>query len=214
MNAKATRQKILDAAQRLVESGGSLRLTTSEIARAAGCAEGTLFKHFKRKEDLCLALVVENAPKFKEAIAQIRPGTRSVVRNLEEIALGAIAFSQKLIPLGATLLADAGLLLRHRRTMHKGDGRGPREVFNLLATYIEGEQKLGRVDPRVQPFSVAVLIFGPCFHWAFVRQIVGRSMATMTDHQFVRGIVTTLMEGLSPTCRTRPTRPLNRRAPR
>src|SRR4030088_1113778 len=141
MSVQNTRQQILNAAQRLIETGGFLRLTTKEIAREAGYAEGTLFKHFARKEDLCLAVVLENSPKFRETLAKVHPGERSVVKNLEDMALAAIPFSAKLIPLGVTLLADASLLDRHRQAAQE-PGQGPRAVFDLLAAYIEGEQRL------------------------------------------------------------------------
>jgi AcrR family transcriptional regulator len=162
MNARHTRQRILDAAQRLIETEGLIRLTTKEIAREAGCAEGTLFKHFERKEDLCLAVVLENSPKFKETIAQKRAGEGTVRKNLEDIALAAIQFSEKLIPLGVTLLADASLLERHRHVADER-GRGPKEVFDLVAAYIDGEQRLGRINRHVEPLSVAALLFGRAF---------------------------------------------------
>jgi|GraSoi2013_100cm_1033763.scaffolds.fasta_scaffold06284_6 AcrR family transcriptional regulator len=197
MNVKNTRQQILNAAQRLIETEGVIRLTTKEIAREAQCAEGTLFKHFKSKEDLCIAVVLENAPRFKETIARMEPGKRVVAKNLEEIALAAIRFSEKLIPLGVTLLADAKLLARHRRGIGEG-GRGPKEVFDLVAAYVAGEQRLGRISRHAEPLSVAALLFGPCFHWAFVRQAMGKNFLPMKDREFAAGLVATLMHGLSP----------------
>jgi len=198
MNVKNTRQQILDAAQRLIETEGVIRLTTKEIAREAQCAEGTLFKHFKHKEDLCIAVVLENAPKFKQTIARVEPGKRAVAKNLEDIALAAIPFSEKLIPLGVTLLADAKLLARHRRGIDQARG-GPKEVFELIAAYVAGEQSLGRVGRHVEPLSVPALLFGPCFHWAFVRQAMGKSFLPIKDREFVAGLVGTLMQGLAPT---------------
>jgi AcrR family transcriptional regulator len=197
MNAQSTRRQILDAAQRLIETAGVMRLTTKEIAREARCAEGTLFNHFKRKEDLCVAVVLENAPRFKETIARKQPGRRTVAKNLEDIALAAVRFSEKLIPLGVMLLADTKLLARHRRGM-EGQGSGPKEVFDLIAAYVEGERRLGRIRQPVDPLSVAALLFGPCFHWAFVRQAMGKNLFPMRDQQFVVGLVATLMHGLSP----------------
>jgi AcrR family transcriptional regulator len=197
MNTRDTRQNILDAVQRLIETGGFTRLTTKEIAREAGVAEGTLFKYFRTKEDLCLAVVLENAPKFREMIAQMQPGKRSVVRNLEDLALAAIRFSEKLIPLGVTLLADTTLLQRHRVAM-QGRENPPQEVFNLIARYIESEKRLGRINSRVKPLSVAALLFGPCFHWAFVRQGIGKGFLPQEDEEFVRGLVATLALGISP----------------
>jgi AcrR family transcriptional regulator len=52
MKTANTRQKILDAAQRLIEKDGSTGLTTKEIAREAECAEGTLFKYFKSRRSM------------------------------------------------------------------------------------------------------------------------------------------------------------------
>lgn len=86
-------------------------------------------------------MVLENSPKFKETIAQKRTGEGTVRKNLEDIALAAIKFSEKLIPLGVTLLADASLLERHRHVADER-GRGPKEVFDLVAAYIDGGPSL------------------------------------------------------------------------
>jgi AcrR family transcriptional regulator len=195
MNARTMRQLILDAAQRLIETEGFAGLTTKQIAREAGCAEGTLFKHFARKEDLCLAVVLENSPRFREAIAEKRAGKGSVANNLRDIVLAALQFSDKLIPLAVSLFADTGLLLRHRQVMQQ-TGRGPRDVFDLVAAYIAAEQELGRIPRDAVPLAVACLLLGPCFHWAFIRQAAGNSLYPMTDKEFAASLVATLIRGL------------------
>jgi AcrR family transcriptional regulator len=196
-NNRNTRQRILEAAQRLIETGGFARLTTSQIAEEAGCAEGTIFKHFRRKEDLCLAVVLENSPKFRETIAQKRAGKRTVRKNLEDIAIAAIRFSDKLIPLAAALFADANLLARHRETM-LDTGRGPKDLFDLIAGYIAEEQQLGRINREAVPLAVSALIVGPCFYWAFVRQGMGRNLLSMNDQEFASALVDTMTRGLGP----------------
>jgi AcrR family transcriptional regulator len=198
MSSRDTRRRILEAAQCLIESGGFTRLTTREVARKAGCAEGTIFKHFERKDDLCLAVVLENAPRFKEALAKKRAGKATVQKNLEDIALAAIQFSGKLIPLAAALFADANLLMRHRETLTQTGG-GPKEAFDLIAAYISAEQKLGRINRSATPLSVSALLFGPCFYWAFIQQAMGRNLLDMTDREFARHLVATLTRGLSST---------------
>jgi AcrR family transcriptional regulator len=192
-----TRKRILDAAQRLIESGGFSRLTTREIAREAGCAEGTIFKHFKRKDDLCLAVVLENAPKFRDALERNRAGKETVQKNLEEITLAFLEFSDKLIPLAAALFADASLLARQRQVMRE-TGRGPKDAFDLIASYISEEQRLGRIHPQAVPLMVASFLLGACFHRAFLRQGIGENLLPMTDQAFATDLVATLMRGLSP----------------
>lgn len=195
MSKSTTRQKILDAAQRLLETDGLARLTTKELAAAAGCAEGTLFKHFRTKEDIIIAVVMENAPRFREAVSQMRPSDQTVEKNLEELALMCIRFSEKLIPLGASLLGDSALLARHRML---GPGRGPKETHALIADYIVQEQRAGRIDARVEPLSVALLLFGPCFHRVFIRQVVGKNPPPTDERRFIATLVRTIMQGLEP----------------
>jgi AcrR family transcriptional regulator len=194
-NGRNTRQQILDAAERLIKEGGFTRLTTSAVAHEAGCAEGTIFRYFKRKEDLCLAVVLENAPKFKHTIAGKRAGKGSVRNNLENIALAAIRFSDDLIPLGASLFADAKLLGRYRQAWSESE-RGPKEAFDLIAAYISKEQQLGRIKRKVEPLLVSALLLGSCFHRAFIRQGMGKNVLPMSDREFAAGIISTLMLGL------------------
>ena len=192
-----TRAEILGAAQRLIEAEGIMRLTTREIAREAGCAEGTLFKYFKHKEDICLAVVLENAPKFRKAILQVRPGDSTVPKNLVMIGRAAIDFFEKLIPLTASLFADVDLLMRNRadRAEH---GRGPQDVFQLISTYIKGEQRLGRIHREIAPLSAAGLLLGPCFHRAFMRHALGKDLVPVKDRAFVTSLVDALFAGLDP----------------
>jgi AcrR family transcriptional regulator len=195
VSAPETRQQILDAAQRLLVTGGFARLTTREIAREAGFAEGTLFKHFKRKEDLYLSVVLENSPKFRQRIARMQVGVSTVAKNLERVAVAALDFFEKLIPLSVSLFADAELLARHRQQMQR-HGRGPADVFDLIAGYIEGEQRLGRIGNQVDPRSAAALLLGPCFHRVFIRQVMGRDVSESIDKVFVAALLKTLTLGL------------------
>ena len=57
---KATRQKILDAAQALFRTTGYESTTTRDIARAAGIATGTLFNYFPTKEAIVTGLIVDS----------------------------------------------------------------------------------------------------------------------------------------------------------
>lgn len=62
----ATRQRILDAAQRLFAQQGFDVATTREIARSAKIAAGTLFNYFPSKESIALCLVSESHAKATE----------------------------------------------------------------------------------------------------------------------------------------------------
>src|SRR6266545_2479305 len=93
-----TRERILDATKQVIQARGLARVTTKEIARAAGVAEGTLFKYFERKDDLLLAAVQENLPPFLAVTDPEQAGAGTLGEHLEAIALAAMAYYAHLIP--------------------------------------------------------------------------------------------------------------------
>ncbi|WP_318766148.1 TetR/AcrR family transcriptional regulator [Lactiplantibacillus carotarum] len=54
--AEATRRLLIDTADRLVRERGYENLSVEDITKASGVAKGTFYHHFKRKEDIILAL--------------------------------------------------------------------------------------------------------------------------------------------------------------
>ncbi len=72
--SRDTRDKILDAALRLFSKRGYLGATTKEIAKKAGVAELTLFRHFTSKDRLFEEMIKSYSflPALKELIPEIR----------------------------------------------------------------------------------------------------------------------------------------------
>jgi AcrR family transcriptional regulator len=192
-----TRERILDATEQVIQERGLARVTTKEIARVAGVAEGTLFKYFERKEDLLLAVVQEHLPSFVAVAHPEQAGARTVGEQLEAIAQAAMAYYAQLIPPTIAFCADAALLARHREWM-QAQQAGPQRIFELVAAYITAEQRLGRLDAQRDPMSVAALLLGPCYQYALLRHFIGADPLPLSDQQFISGLVQTLMEGVAP----------------
>ena len=192
-----TRQYILEAAERMLQSKGLARLTNKEIAKAAGCAEGTLYKHFETKEDLILSAIEEHLPDFLVVVQDDRIGHGSLEANVQDIAQAAIRYYQKLVPLATSLFADMELLARFRHWMQEQQA-GPLNLYELVAGYIEAEQRLGRLNPAIQPFNFAALLLGACFQYVFVQYFQGQDPFPVSEQAYVAGLVQTLMMGGAP----------------
>jgi len=190
-----TRQHILEATERVIQSRGLAGATTKEIARAAGCAEGTLYKHFHDKEELFLAVIQEHLPDFVLKVNEENAGQRTLSANLQETALAAIRYYDQLIPLAVSLFADSELIDRHRKWM-QAQNTGPQRIYERVAAYIEAEQRLGRIDSTLDAFSAASLLLGPCFQYAFLRSFIGTEPFAVSDAQFVVELIATLLKGL------------------
>src|SRR5260370_5310446 len=109
-----TRQKILDAAEKLILWKGLARVTTKEIARETGLSEGALYRHFDHKEEIFFALLAEHLPALHDTFQAHQPGTRTLNENLAAIAQATIRYYEQLIPLGASFLPHTELLTQVR----------------------------------------------------------------------------------------------------
>ncbi|MBI1880336.1 MAG: TetR/AcrR family transcriptional regulator, partial [Chloroflexi bacterium] len=163
----------------------------------AGCAEGTLYKHFATKEALILAAIEENLPDFLTVVREDRIGQGSIEANLQEIALAAIRYYRKLVPLATALFADMDLLAHFRNWMQEHRG-GPLRIYEVVARYVAGEQRLGRLKQDIEPFSFAALLLGTCHQYVFIQYFQGHDPFPVSEGQFVAGVVQTLLLGGAP----------------
>lgn len=192
-----TRRYILEATERMLQTRGLARLTNKEIAQEAGCAEGTLYNHFATKEALILAAIEENLPDFLTVVREDRIGQGSIEANVQDIALAAIRYYRKLVPLATALFADMDLLAHFRNWMQEHRG-GPLRIYEVVATYVAGEQRLGRLKQDIEPFSFAALLLGACHQYVFVQYFQGQDPFPVSEDQFVAGVVQTLLLGGAP----------------
>ncbi|MFI5283839.1 MAG: TetR/AcrR family transcriptional regulator [Candidatus Dormibacterales bacterium] len=67
-----TRQRLLEAARRLILAGGENRLAASAVAKEAGLGGATFYEHFHNRDDLLLALSQELFARLRESLAERR----------------------------------------------------------------------------------------------------------------------------------------------
>lgn len=194
-----TKEQILHAARGVIQTQGLSRATTREIARAAGCAEGSIYKHFADKDDLLICALQDVAPPFFMLLGSLesRAGQRTVKANLEEIAREAVPFFSSVLPVSATLFSHPDLLVDYRKLMKENDV-GPQRVYELLSSYVRAEQKLGRITPKAKPPAVAALLMGACYQFAALKHLLEPGLMPLEEDRFPGEVVRTLLEGLTP----------------
>ncbi len=79
---RATRRRILEAAQRLFARDGFDAAATRDLAREAGIAAGTLFNYFPTKEAVALSLAAEALGQARESHDRKRRGEESLEEDL------------------------------------------------------------------------------------------------------------------------------------
>lgn len=166
----STRDRMLDAAAHVMRTRGLAGATTKEIAKAAGYSEAALYKHFRDKTDLFLAVLSERIPSpLAPLLATLdrRAGEGDLAATLTEVARAAITFYRHGFPMAASLFADPKLLSAYRDALRARDA-GPQHVTRAVAAYLAAEQKHGRVKPDTDPQAAAALLIGACLQHAFL----------------------------------------------
>ncbi|HMK43326.1 MAG TPA: TetR/AcrR family transcriptional regulator [Dissulfurispiraceae bacterium] len=167
--SQATRERIIDAALHLFSEKGFTGATTRDIARHAGVAELTLFRHFPAKE-----LLIEAILKNRSALSAIRAAAPS---------FQSVSYEESLRIIATTLLTT----LRQRRALVKiflnECSRYPEQVkamhfsfmnelFEVIAAYFRDLQKK-KILRKQDPVAAAQAFLGIFYAYFISRNIIG-----------------------------------------
>ena len=196
---ESTRDRILDAAADVMTRLGLARATTKEIARAAGCSEALLYKHFREKEEIFLGVLKNRLPNLTATLATLpgKAGTGSVRERLIEVVDLAVRFYEGGLAIGSSMLGDPELVRRHREWL-VSHGVGPQMANRWLADYLRAEQKEGRVAAGVDADAAAALLLGASYQRAFLLRLMGEERLSPPSAEFAGSVVDAALRGLDP----------------
>ena len=170
--AAETRQRLLAAAEEVVQREGVVGLTTKAVAHIAGRSEGSIYNHFADRLELIMAVIDARLPDFVAVLTDLVPGRRSVAVNLERVTRAGIAFEQAMFPLVAGVAADPQLLARFKAVMLPAD-KGPHRPHRGISAYLEGEKALGRISPDADCTALTLMLIGS-WREAVFQELFGR----------------------------------------
>ena len=200
MSSEQTREKILDASLRLFSDKGFLGATTRGIARQAGVAEVTLFRHFPTKEALFQEVIRRYS--FLPALRGILPGLEeaSYEEALLAIAGRFLATLDERRDLVRIMLAERHLYPSRVKKIFRGFLG---EMVRMLADYFRRLQARGVLrdfDPESGAKAFLGAFFSYVHFWGFFFQDAGdrrqneRFAAEFVD-LFIRGTAAPLHFG-------------------
>jgi AcrR family transcriptional regulator len=163
LSAEARRRHVLETASRVFADGSYRGTTTAEIARAVGCSEPILYRHFPSKRELYFACVDYEWGEIRTRLeAALETSDRDVAiaalqRDLEAVARGKAALSHLWVQ-AMTEASEEPEIRRFMRAHLKA-------VHAFLVRLLRHGQELGIVhaerDPEVEAWiTIGTVAFG------------------------------------------------------
>jgi len=151
------RQRILDAAVRVFAEEGFYNSKVSQIAEAAGVADGTIYLYFKSKDDLLISLFEDRMDSVNAQLRETlsRPGT--ALDRLRQV----VALHFQLVEENPAMAEVICVELRQSSKFIK-EYANPKfaEYLRILAGCISDGQAQGQLRSDVEPQLVARSLFG------------------------------------------------------
>ncbi|MEH7414981.1 TetR/AcrR family transcriptional regulator [Neobacillus drentensis] len=167
-------RKILLAAIESFSEKGYASTSTNEIAKKAGVAEGTIFRHYKTKKDLLMAIVTPIMAKvvgpyivndFDKVLNQqydrVEDFLRATIENRRDVL-------KKLLPVVKIMLQEIPFQPELREQFIDLIAKN---LFDRVSHIIEGYQQKGQII-EMPPVSVARLVITSVMGYLFSRYIL------------------------------------------
>jgi TetR/AcrR family fatty acid metabolism transcriptional regulator len=151
------RERILDAAVRVFARKGFHATRVSEVAKAAGVADGTIYLYFESKDHLLISLLehrVERLLTHLETELPRAPSATHRLRRIIELQLGLLEGERDLAEVVTVILRQSTKLLKEHAA----------PAFNAyldtIAKVIADGQAAGEIRDDVSPHLAARALFG------------------------------------------------------
>jgi TetR/AcrR family fatty acid metabolism transcriptional regulator len=151
------RERILDAAVRVFARKGFYLTRVSEVAKAAGVADGTIYLYFKSKDDLLVSLFEHRIERLLTYMDTELPRVASATYKLQrviELQLGLLEGERDLAEVVTVILRQSTKLMK--------EYAAPKftAYFDAIAKVIAEGQASGELRADISPHLAARAIFG------------------------------------------------------
>jgi TetR/AcrR family transcriptional regulator, fatty acid metabolism regulator protein len=151
------RPRILEAAVRVFAKNGFYATRVSDVAKAAGVADGTIYLYFKSKDELLRSLFedrVETLLAYMKAELHKHPSAPGKLRRIIEIQLGVLEGERDLAEVFTIILRQSTKLLK--------EYAAPKftAYLDVIAAVVAEGQRAGDFRADVPPLIVARAVWG------------------------------------------------------
>jgi AcrR family transcriptional regulator len=156
-DARENRAQILAVAKYLFAQQGIAATSMHEIARAAGVGQGTLYRHFAHKGDLCHALIKQDLTDFCERVGMLIQATQadqSPLARLDLLIVEKNCLTEGHLPLFAAMDEAPASLQRQK----SGPGMFHAWLHEQMVALLNEAQAVGEIASLDVEFTAETIL--------------------------------------------------------
>jgi len=150
-------RRIIEAAIQVFARHGFYNSKVSEIARAAGVADGTIYLYFQNKDDILICLFEEEMGKVLEKMRQALANETDPARKLERFALVHLKLVEDNQQLAEIIQVE---IRQSSKFMKEYKNDKFHEYLEIIASIIREGQQKGLFRPDIIPGIAKRAFFG------------------------------------------------------
>lgn len=195
-------KRILEAAIQISNEKGFSSTTTSEIAKRAGIAEGTIFRYFKTKKDIMHGILLQAVKIAADKIVLTSLGKifkneeqKDLKAVLKDILIDRLELVQKFFPMFRVILSEALFHEDIREVMYN-------KLFSkmeqqILAFYKKMAES-GQIRTDIEPMIIMRNIIGSFFAFIGQKMLFTDNFKLSENEEEIDHMISLLIDGISP----------------
>jgi TetR/AcrR family transcriptional regulator, fatty acid metabolism regulator protein len=158
LDTEIRREQIAEAALSLVADRGLSRLSIAAVARRVGLVPSGIYRHFKSKDEILLAILDRVEQRLLENVRAAEEETPDPLQRLRSLLMRHIRFIREGRALPRIIFSD---------DFHRGQAERKTRVQRVFSAYMgriaefvcQGQEE-GKIRPELDPATVAMMFLG------------------------------------------------------
>ncbi len=195
-------KRILEAAIQISNEKGFSSATTSEIARRAGVAEGTIFRYFRTKKDILHGIMLQAIKISADKV--MLTSLHKIFRNeeqkdlktvLKEILLDRLALVQRFFPMFRVLVSEA---LFHEDIREALYSNLLSKIEQNIIQFYRDMAARGQVRSDIDPMIIMRSIVGNFIAFIGQKMLFTDNFKLSDSQKEIEDMISIIIEGISP----------------
>ncbi len=157
-STEVRRQEIVDCARKIIATRGAQGLTISELARAVGISDGAIYRHFRSKQEVLLALIDDIEETLFQRIEKAKQEGATPLDQLENVLQEHLSYVER--RLGVSFLVIGEVLANGDRQLRQRMQAVVERYLKTVEEILREGAAQGQVNPAINFDAAALALFG------------------------------------------------------